>query len=85
MIRRMINELMYFIFIVIVFIFAYGVATQALMYHNQELDLSLIKNVFFPAYFVIGGEYFEREKLMEGNIINSHENLIIFKPKVVEK
>lgn len=68
MIRRMLNELMYFMFIVIVFIFAYGVATQALMYHNQEFDLSLLKNIFFPAYFVIGGEYYEREKLMEGII-----------------
>lgn len=66
MIRRMINELTFFMFIVIVFIFAYGVSTQALMYHNQEPDLSLLKNVFFPAYFVIGGEYYEREKLMEG-------------------
>ncbi|CAF0919426.1 unnamed protein product [Brachionus calyciflorus] len=67
MIRRMLNELAVFILIVIVFIFAYGVATQALMYHNQELSLSLLKNVFFGAYFVIGGEYFEREKLMEVN------------------
>lgn len=65
MIRRMLNELTYFMFIVIVFVFAYGVATQALMYHNQDPDLSLLKNVFFPAYFVIGGEYYEREKLME--------------------
>lgn len=70
MIRRMLNELMVFILIVIVFIFGYGVASQSLMYHNQELNLSLIKNVFFPAYFVIGGEYFEREKLMEGNFLH---------------
>lgn len=66
MIRRMLNELMVFLLIVIVFIFAYGISTQALMYHNQELNLNLLKNIFFPAYFVIGGEYFEREKLMEG-------------------
>jgi hypothetical protein len=45
---------------------AYGVATQALMYHNQEPNLELLKNVFFPAYFVIGGEYYQRETLMEG-------------------
>ena len=69
MIREMINELMYFFLIVIVFIFAYGVSTQSLMYHNQEFDFELLKNVFFPAYFVIGGEYYEREKMMDGTII----------------
>ena len=65
MIRKMLNELAVFLLIVIVFIFAYGISSQSLMYHNQELSLSLIKSVFLPAYFVIGGEYFEREKLMD--------------------
>jgi hypothetical protein len=55
---------MYFIFIVIVFMFAFGVSTQALMYHNQTLDIELLKNVFFPAYFVIGGEYYTRDLVM---------------------
>ncbi len=66
MIRRMISELAYFMLIIIVFIFAYGIATQSLMYHNQEFNLDLFKNIFFGAYFVIGGEYFERDKLMDG-------------------
>ena len=61
----MLHELMFFAFIVLVFIFAYGVSTQSLMYHNQQLNIDLFKNIFFGAYFVIGGEYFEREKLME--------------------
>jgi len=43
---------------------AYGVSTQALMYHNQRPGLELFKNVFFPGYFVIGGDYYEREKIM---------------------
>lgn len=68
----MLNQLAVFLFIVIVFIFAYGISTQALMYHNQELSFSLLKNVFLPAYFVIGGEYFEREKLMDMQECNSN-------------
>ena len=65
MINKMIRELMYFILIVLVFIFAYGVSTQSLMYHNQKLELALLKNIFFPAYFMLGGDYYEREKLMQ--------------------
>jgi transient receptor potential cation channel subfamily M protein 2 len=70
MIRRMLKELVFFLLIMLVFIFAYGISTQSLMYHNQALDLSLIKNIFFGSFFVIGGEYFEREKLMDGKQIN---------------
>jgi hypothetical protein len=66
MIRRMISELAYFMLIIIVFVFAYGISTQSLMYHNQAFDLDLMKSIFFGAYFVIGGEYFERDKLMDG-------------------
>ena len=65
MIGRMTRELISFMLIFLVFVFAYGVSTQALMYHNQIFDLSLLKNVFFPAFFVLGGEY-EKEKMMEG-------------------
>jgi hypothetical protein len=59
-------ELMYFMFIVIVFLFAFGVSTQSLMYHNQELDAGLLKQVFFPSYFVIGGEYYTWEDILNG-------------------
>jgi transient receptor potential cation channel subfamily M protein 7 len=58
MIRRMLSQLMYFLLIVVMFMFAFGVSTQALMYHNQALNADLLKNVFLPAYFIIGGEYY---------------------------
>lgn len=64
MIKRMLFELAYFIFIVLVFMFAFGVSTQALLYHNQKLDINLLSNVFFPSYFMIGGEYYTRETIM---------------------
>jgi transient receptor potential cation channel subfamily M protein 2 len=79
MIKEMMIELFYFISIILVFIFAYGVSTQSLMYHNQELNFDLIKNVFYPAYFVIAGDYYEREKLMNGKYKLFHVFELIIK------
>jgi hypothetical protein len=73
MIRRMLVELAYFMLIIAVFILAYGISTQSLMYHNQEFNVNLLKNIFFGGYFVIGGEFFEREKLMDG--INKNDSI----------
>jgi len=51
----------------LIVIFAYGVTTQALIYPNRELDAQLVSDVFFPAFFIIGGEHYTRELLMDGN------------------
>ena len=59
-------EMAWFMLIFILFVFAFGVCTQSLMYHNQSLDANLLKNVFFPAYFVMGGEYYTRDTVMGG-------------------
>ena len=65
MINQLLVELMYFIFIVIVFMFAFGVSTQALLYPNQLLNNSmLLANVFLPSFFIIGGEYYTRDLIM---------------------
>ncbi len=72
MIREMLSELFYFISIVLVFIFAYGVSTQSLMYHNQELSFDLLKNVFYPAYFLVVGDFYEREKIMDRKLTFLH-------------
>lgn len=57
----------YFMLIVVSAMFAFGISTQALLYHNQDLNSRLLKNVFFPAYFVFGGEYLDRETIMGAN------------------
>ena len=41
---------------IIILVFTFGVTSQALMYPNQELDISLLGRIFLPAYFVIAGE-----------------------------
>jgi hypothetical protein len=36
--------------------FAFGVSTQALLYQNQDLDWTLLGNVFLPSYFIMSGD-----------------------------
>ena len=48
-------ELFYFLLILIVIIFAYGVSTQALMFQKQEFDFYLLEKVFFSGYFILFG------------------------------
>jgi hypothetical protein len=43
-------------FIVIIFMIAFGVSTQALLYPNQDLDWALLGNVFLPSYFIMSGD-----------------------------
>ena len=45
-------------FIVIVFIFGFGISTQALLYPNQDLNWTLLGNVALPAYFILSGDDF---------------------------
>ncbi len=66
MIKRMFLELFSFILIIVVCMFAFGISTQSLMYHNLPLDINILKNIFFPSFFVIGGEYYTRETIMDG-------------------
>ena len=48
--------------------FAFGVSTQALLYHNQKLDSNLLKSVFFPAFFFIGGEYYTKWYFLDSKL-----------------
>ena len=44
-----------------------GVSTQALMFPDvTEFDYELLKNVFYPPYFVIGGEYYKLDDMLNG-------------------
>ena len=56
--------LVYYILIIIVFMMAFGVASQSLLYPNQVLNSKLLQNTFLPAYFIIAGEYYTRDTIM---------------------
>lgn len=66
MIKTMMVQLAWFMSIIIVFMLSFGVSTQSLMYHNQELNFELVNSIFLPAYWVIGGEFFTRDTIMGG-------------------
>ena len=48
----------YFLFIMVVFLLAYGVASHAILYPQGEPSWSLISKIFFRPYFQIYGELF---------------------------
>ena len=67
-IRRTIMDLSYFVLILCVFWFGFGVTTQALMYYNQSLNSDLLKNVFFPSYFVIADNAYTISTILSASI-----------------
>lgn len=56
MIKKMARDLIFFISIILIFICAFGVITQATMYPGNKLDFNLITNIFDKAYWPIYGE-----------------------------
>ena len=52
---------MFFMVILLVFIVAFGVASQAILYPNSELDFKLIRSVLSRPYWQIYGELFLEE------------------------
>lgn len=64
MIGVMTKELANFMPLILITMFAYGISTYALMYHNSPPSWSLLKKVFFPGYFIIGGEHYDLDGIM---------------------
>ena len=65
-----------FFFVIFAFMFAFGVSTQGLMYHNMPLDLELVKNMFLPAFWVIGGEYINVDNMLAVDSCQINDNLM---------
>ncbi|XP_033100595.1 transient receptor potential cation channel subfamily M member-like 2 isoform X2 [Anneissia japonica] len=58
MISKMVVDLAFFMYILFVFLVAYGVASQAIMFPNTDGFIPVIKGVFFQSYFQMYGELF---------------------------
>lgn len=56
MIRKMLLDLTFFIFIIAIFICAFGVTTHAAMFPKNKLNFSLIRKIFDKAYWAIYGD-----------------------------
>lgn len=54
-------DLAFFVVILMVFIIAYGVASQVILYPNSDFGLELLRDVFKKPYFQMYGELFLEE------------------------
>lgn len=50
--------MLYFLLIMVIFLLAYGVAQQAILYPNETASWSMVSRVFFRPYFQVYGELF---------------------------
>ncbi|XP_070571758.1 transient receptor potential cation channel subfamily M member-like 2 [Ptychodera flava] len=68
MIIKMVKDLTYFLFILIVFIAAFGVANEAILYPNMEPHFHLMVRSLYKPYWQLYGELFLEE--IEGLVEN---------------
>jgi len=55
MLKRMARDVVTFVLLIGIFLLAYGVAAQALLWPQRELDAQTFENVLFRPYFQIYG------------------------------
>ncbi|XP_072166948.1 transient receptor potential cation channel subfamily M member 5-like [Diadema setosum] len=58
MIGKMIIDLVMFISILVIFLLSYGIASQAILYPNQEDPVNVFKGILYRAYFQVFGELY---------------------------
>ncbi|RDD41213.1 Transient receptor potential cation channel subfamily M member 3 [Trichoplax sp. H2] len=58
MINKMIKDLLKFLLLLAIFIIAYGVASQAILYPNSPWDWNLLRQIFYMPFFQLFGELF---------------------------
>ncbi len=51
-------DMLYFLLIMVIFLLAYGVAQQAILYPNEAASWSMVSRIFFRPYFQVYGELF---------------------------
>ena len=52
------RDMLYFLVIMVIFLLAYGVAQQAILYPDEPASWSVVSGVFFRPYFQVYGELF---------------------------
>ncbi|XP_021378399.1 transient receptor potential cation channel subfamily M member 1-like isoform X2 [Mizuhopecten yessoensis] len=58
MIQRMMAELKMFVMVLLVFLLAYGISSQALLYKQRRPSWSILKDMFYFPYWQLFGEIF---------------------------
>ncbi|XP_005094347.1 transient receptor potential cation channel subfamily M member 3 [Aplysia californica] len=71
MINRMFAELTMFLIVLMVFLLAYGVASQGLLYKQRQRDWVILKDVLYFPYWQLYGEIFLEEFETDENCIQT--------------
>ena len=58
MIARMIENMMYFVVLLLVVLMAFGVCRQSILFPNEEPHWKLARHIFYQPYFMLYGEVF---------------------------
>lgn len=69
MMTRMLKDVAIFIFLLLVFLFGYGVAAQSLLFPLRDFDYQSAENVIFRPYFQIYGELFLEDLQQESDCV----------------
>ena len=58
MIARMIENMMYFVVLLLVVMMAFGVCRQSILFPNEDPNWRLARHIFYQPYFMLYGEVF---------------------------
>ena len=58
MIGRMIENMMYFVVLLLVVLMAFGVCRQSILFPNEDPKWRLARHIFYQPYFMLYGEVF---------------------------
>lgn len=58
MIGKMIENMIYFVVLLLVVLMAFGVCRQSILYPNEEPHWRLVRHIFYQPYFMLYGEVF---------------------------
>ncbi|KAI8514539.1 Transient receptor putative cation channel sub M member 2 [Branchiostoma belcheri] len=71
------KDLLFFVFILIIFIMAYGIASQSILYPNESRVETVLRGIFHKAYFQIYGELFLEEIMNDRFTCEANDSLAI--------
>ncbi|XP_067657196.1 transient receptor potential cation channel subfamily M member-like 2 isoform X2 [Haliotis asinina] len=80
MIMRMLEELVLFVMILVVFLLAYGVASQGLLYPQRKGDTVILKDIVFYPYWQLYGEIFLEEIETDQTCMAALQNMTTVTP-----
>ncbi|CAG0882990.1 unnamed protein product [Darwinula stevensoni] len=58
MIGKMVENMIYFVILLLVVLLSFGVCRQSILFPNEEASWTLLRDVFYQPYFMIYGEVF---------------------------